>query len=174
MKKSVILTILVIYIAAIVTVGFIGIALKIRSGDVKYVEQIKVSDSFKDTYNYSSEPVVVNGEVIADGSIEWKYDKEKENVIIIKCQAVPSDAANTTLKYVLDLDQGFDEANPPEDITGKTFSFLVQKDGTLRITLLKDKDVTVTVKSSDRNPGASLRIRIKIKIGGGGIVPPKK
>lgn len=165
MKKSVILAIAVIYIASIITVGFIGIALKIRAGDVKYVESINCV-----TDGYSSEAVVDReGNKVADGSIEVTYEAGVQ--VVIKCQAVPSDAKNTTLKYVLDTNAGYDATNPPDDLTGKTFSYVINNDGTLTVTLLKENDVNITVKSSDRNPGASLKILIKVKITGGNIVP---
>lgn len=167
MKKSVILAIAVIYIASIITVGFIGIALKIRAGDVKYVESINCV-----TDGYTTDPELTSdkdGNKIVDGAIPVTFEAGLQ--VVIKCQAVPSDAKNPTLKYVLDNNAGYDANNPPDDLTGKQFSYVINNDGTLTVTLLKANDVIITVKSSDRNPGASLKILIKVKITGGNIVP---
>ena len=47
MKKSVIITIIVIYVLAIVVVGFIGLKMKVYD-EQKYVEKIEcISDGFK-------------------------------------------------------------------------------------------------------------------------------
>lgn len=48
MKKSVIITIIVIYVLAIVVVGFIGLKMKVYD-EQKYVEKIEcISDGYKD------------------------------------------------------------------------------------------------------------------------------
>lgn len=162
MKKSVILTILIIYIIAIVVVGFIGIALKIYD-EKKYVESIECS-----TEGYV--PESLDGK--SDGYIEVQYKKNTDNLVVIKCRALPADATNTKLKLIVDKDKGYDVDNPPEDVSNFEFWYRDNKDGTWTINLLKGKSQQISVQPTDR-AGVKLIILIEVKISGGGIVPPK-
>lgn len=162
MKKSVVLTILIIYILAIVVVGFIGIALKVYD-EKKYVEEIKcISD------NYIDEPVYnEKGEVIYDGTIEVKKKTNPDLTVVIKCRALPADATNTKLKISVS-DKGYDVDNPPEDTSGYEFWYRDNGDGTWTIKLLKEKSQTITILPTDK-VGVKLKIRIEIKKSGSDI-----
>ena len=164
MKKSVILVIGIIYIAAIITVGFIGIALKVYD-EKKYVESIECKS---DNYIEETDPDL---KTKWDGYIEIKYNKDAENLVIIKCLANPSDATNKKLKLFGVEDKGYDLDNPPEDLTGKEFGYRDNGDGTWTIKLIKNTSQIITVVSTDRNPSAKIRIQIKVKKSGSGIVP---
>lgn len=163
MKKSVVLTILIIYIIAIVVVGFIGIALKVYD-EKKYVEQI---ECLTEGYVHGS----VEG-TNCDGYIEVQYKKNVDNLVIIKCRALPADATNTKLKLVVDKEKGYDVDNPPEDVSNYEFWYRDNGDGTWTINLLKGKSQRISVQPTDR-AGVKLVILIEVKISGGGIVPPK-
>lgn len=162
MKKSVVLTILIIYIIAIVVVGFIGIALKVYD-EKKYVERIECINE-----EYVNEPVYdeSDGSLIGDGYILIKKKDNPDLTIVIKCRALPADATNTTLK--LQVNGGYDFDNPPEDTTGYKFWYRDNGDGTWTIKLLVEKDQTITVVPTDR-AGIKLKIRIKVKKSGADI-----
>ena len=163
MKKSVILTILIIYILAIVVVGFIGIALRIYD-EKKYVESIECL-----TENYVSGAVEGTK---CDGYIDVTYKKNTDNLVVIKCRALPADATNTKLKLSVDKEKGYDVDNPPEDTSNYEFWYRDNGDGTWTINILKAKSQQVTVQPTDR-AGVKLVILIEVKQSGGGIVPPK-
>ena len=109
MKKSVIITIAIIYILAIVIVGFLGIALKIYD-EHKYVESIKcITEGYQDGQIEGAN---------CDGYIIVKYKNNTENKILLKCQAEPADATNTKLKLQVDVKKGYDYNNPAENRSG--------------------------------------------------------
>ena len=163
MKKSVILTILIIYILAIVVVGFIGIALKVYD-EKKYVEEIEcISEGY------------IHGNVEGtkcDGYIEVTYKKNVDNLVVIKCRALPADATNTKLKLSVDTEKGYDADNPPEDTSNYEFWYRDNGDGTWTINIIQGKSQQISVQPTDR-AGVKLNILIEVKKSGGGIVPPK-
>ena len=162
MKKSVILTILIIYILAIVVVGFIGIALRIYD-EKKYVESIECLSE-----KYVNEPVYDQdtNELIADGYIPVKKKDNPDLTVVIKCRALPADATNTKLK--ISVSGGYDIDNPPEDTTGYKSWYRDNGDGTWTIKLLEEKDQTITIYPTDRT-GIKLKIRIMVKKSGADV-----
>ena len=91
MKKSVILTISIIYILAIVVVGFLGIALKVYNEKV-YVEKIICI-----TEGYET----VENDEHCDGIITVQQNQE----VVIKCQVEPDNATNPNLRFDYDHDE---------------------------------------------------------------------
>jgi len=141
MKKSVILTILVIYIFAILTVGFIGIAQKV------YDEKINVTG-----IECLNEYVAVEN---ADYDIEIQLPKG-ETTVILSCRAVPANATVPVLDYYSD---------------NENVEVVKNDDGTCTVTLVgKVRSAIVIVKSTDRTPGVQLRIKIKQTISGDDIL----
>lgn len=137
MKKSVIIAIGIIYILAILTVGFIGIAVR------PYDEVIKVESI-----------VCLNQDAKADTSGSGKYDYEivlpvNVDTVTLICEARPQNATVRTLSYSADKteDQGV--------------TLVMNKDGTCTVTLDSVFSTIVTVKADDRPNGAILKIRIK-------------
>lgn len=139
MKKSVVLSIAVIYIIAIIVVGFLGQALKVYNENI-YVESIScISDDFVE-YNTNSEDYK-NGYI---GYIQ--PDKYEEGLkVLIKCRVEPANATHKVLEYI-----SSDES---------TCVIQTQEDGTAIATFLKAGTVTVIIKSTD-NGDAQVKIKI--------------
>ena len=144
MKKSVIIAIFIIYVLAILTVGFIGIAVK------PYDEVIKVESI-----------ICLNNDAKVNDTDTGGYDIEVslpkgEQSITLMCEARPENATIRTLSY---------SSNKTEGVT-----LTQNKDGTCTVTLSEDvKTVIITVKANDRPNGAVLKIKIKSKISGSDI-----
>lgn len=81
MKKSVVITIFIIYIASIIAIGFFGIKLKVYD-EVKYVKEIKVS---VETTNEDAIKMVDVGKNSSTGNNEYKlyvdYTKFETRVV---------------------------------------------------------------------------------------------
>ena len=137
MKKSVIISIVIIYLLAIVTVGFIGIAQKVYD-EVVYVEKIEcINDDYQEKPSND-----IDGEIIVP---------KGANQVVIKCRAIPANATNTKLSY---------EANKPED----QIVVVDNGDGTATVHFKKNINaVIITIKSTDKPPGVSLNIKINNK-----------
>lgn len=137
MKKSVILTICIIYIVAIIAVGFLGVAMKVYN-ESKYVEEIVCT-----TEGYEPTPDAED----CDGVIKAK----KGDIIVIKCSVKPDNADNSELDFIFEQ----------TDIDAGKYEITINNDNTITIKILKFcKPVVITVRSIDRNPGVSLRIKI--------------
>lgn len=138
MKKSVVLTISIIYILAIVVVGFLGIALKVYNEKV-YVESIVcITEGYEE---------IVNDEY-CDGEIKAKKNQE----IVIKCQVKPDNATNATLRFDYDHDE-----------VGKLFEIFENSDGTCTIKMLDTGSAYITIVPTDRNSNISLTIKVYCK-----------
>lgn len=141
MKKSVILMIAIIYIIAIVLVGFLGLKMKVYN-EKKYVESIECI----------SEDYVVNENKINpddfDGSIKKTYRKGLK--IELVCRVLPENADNKKLKYI------YDEENAPFIITEN-------EDGTAVVEFIRGGSGKVIVKATD-NKGVQLIIQINAQI----------
>ena len=137
MKKSVILTISIIYILAIVVVGFLGIALKVYNEKV-YVEKIIcITDGYKEVENKEY-----------DGKIEVKKNQE----VVIKCQVEPDNATNPILRF------DFDDSE-----LGTLFTFVENGDGTWTIKMLDTGTVYIDIVPTDRSSNISLTIQINCR-----------
>lgn len=142
MKKSVIISIVVIYIFAILTVGFIGIAQKVYD-EVKYVERIECLTKHEI-------------DKTSDHDILIKLEKGQME-IELQCRAYPLDATTTKLDYSSNSDQ---------------VQVVKNDDGTCRVIFTESspKNVIITVKSTDKTPGVTLKILIKQKTNSGDII----
>lgn len=136
MKKSVILSIVIIYIVAIIAVGFLGVAMKVYN-EKKYVEEIVCT-----TEGYVATPDASD----CDGVIK----AEKEDIIVIKCSVKPDNADNTAFDFIYDQ----------TDVDAGKYTVTINNDNTITIKILKSCKPVITVRSTDRNPGVSLRIKI--------------
>ena len=134
MKKSVIIAIFIIYILAIVTVGFVGIAAK------AYEEVINVSEIVCLNENYK-----IN---TGTGDYDIQIDlPQGEKSITLICEARPTDASKKELDYYANKDQ---------------VTLIKNSDGSCTVNFDDDLAyVTITVKATDRPKGATLKIRIK-------------
>lgn len=144
MKKSVIISIFIIYVLAILTVGFIGIA-------VRPYDEVIVVDS-----------IICLNENQKKAEAGKNYDievalPEGEHSITLICEARPENATNRTLSF------------SSEEKDGVTIT--PNKDGTCTVTFEKNiNGVIVTVYANDRPKGAVLKIRVKGKISGSDIL----
>ena len=145
MKKSVILTITIIYIVAIIAVGFLGVAMKVYN-EAKYVQEIVCT-----TEGYEATPDAAD----CDGVIQAK----KNDVIVIKCIVKPDNADNTDFDFI------YDET----DVAAGKYEITINNDNTLTIKILKPCTPVIAVRSTDRNPGVTLRIKINCKAAGSDI-----
>ncbi len=138
MKKSVVLTISIIYILAIVVVGFLGIALKVYNEKVYVEEIVCITEGYEE---------IVNDE-FCDGQIIAKKNQE----IVIKCQVKPDNATNPMLRFDYDHDE-----------VGKLFEIVENGDGTCTIKMLDAGAAYITIVPTDRNSNISLTIKVYCK-----------
>lgn len=146
MKKSVILVIAIIYVLAIVVVGFIGIRMKIYDANI-YVEKI---ECISDNYQKCNE----NNDLFHkgyDGYISVIYEENLK--VLIKCNIYPENASEKKLEYIYDK-------------SSTTYTLTYNEDGTASVEFLKGGSATIIVKSTD-NVGASIKILINaVDLGG--------
>lgn len=143
MKKSVILTIAVIYILAIVIVGFLGIKMKVYNEKV-YVKDIIV---LTDGYQEYTDDTNVGKDKIEKGINGYIKNTFKEGLKVeIKCQVIPDNATEKKLDYTyLKKDE--------------SYIITIQDDGTAVIEFKKPGVLLLTVNSTD-NAGAKKTIEI--------------
>lgn len=138
MKKSLIIILLVIYIFAVVIVGFLGLKMKV-SEPIIYVDEIEcISAGFiKNTNKKEGEE---------DGSIRVNYvENLKVNII---CRVKPDNAIATPLEFISEESTKYD--------------LVKNDDGTATITFNEFcPAVTVTVKAGD-SKGAQLKIKLLV------------
>lgn len=139
MKKSVVLTIGIIYLFAIVIVGFIGIKMKVYNANV-YVESIECISSGYTEYKEGS----LDRNQGYSGYISTKY--EKGLVVLLKCKIFPENATEKDLEYIYDKNQS-------------TYKLVVNDDGTASVMFLKGGNATITIRATD-----NVHKEIKIKI----------
>jgi hypothetical protein len=146
MKKSVILVIAVIYVLAIVVVGFIGIRMKIYNANV-YVEKIEcVSDNYRKCNE--NDDFYQKG---YDGYISVIYEENLK--VLIKCNIYPENASEKKLEYIYDK-------------SSTTYTLTYNDDGTANVEFFKGGSATIIVKSTD-NVGTSIKILINaVDLGG--------
>lgn len=138
MKKSVIIAILIVYIASILAVGFFGIKMKVYDENV-YVSSIEcLSD------NYKAYDEIKKDGICGEIKVEFK---EKGMRIDLVCRCNPSNATNQDLEY------RFDESNPVE--------FYKNSDYTGYFIINSGCDFVVTIVAQDGH-NASMKIRINV------------
>lgn len=96
MKKSVVIVIALIYVAAIALVSFLGLNPKIYNQNV-YVEGITVSSDHQIEKFQGEDAIYFLNEFKEDGTRTVKLD----------CEVRPDDATNKKINYVLDQDDTF-------------------------------------------------------------------
>lgn len=140
MKKSVIVSIAVIYIIAIVVVGFIGMKMKVANALVP-VEKIECvsEDAVKSTGDKVNE---------YDYSIKKNYTEGLK--VEIKCQITPDNATQKRLEYI------YDESKTD------TYTLTVNPDGTATVSFYNRGSATIIVKATDNN-GVNITIKILVR-----------
>lgn len=135
MKKSVVLAIVVVYVFAIVIVGFIGIRMKIYNPDVNIETIICETEGYSEIDEHN-------------GIIKRNY--EKNLAIIIKCKYLPLDANQFPKGYPFE----YICYEKPSD-----YKLTVLGDGTCKIEFYRNCTCDVTVKAQD-----SHQVQLKISI----------
>ena len=96
MKKSVIIVIALIYIAAIALVSFLGLNPKVYN-DITYVESIKVTSDREIKKIQGEDSIHFLNEFKADGT----------RTIQLYCEVKPDNATNSKVNYVLEKDNTY-------------------------------------------------------------------
>ena len=96
MKKSVIIVIALIYIAAIALVSFLGLNPKVYN-DITYVESIKVTSDREIKKIQGEDSIHFLNEFKADGT----------RTVQLYCEVKPDNATNSKVNYVLEKDNTY-------------------------------------------------------------------
>ena len=96
MKKSVIIVIALIYIAAIALVSFLGLNPKVYN-DITYVESIKITSDREIKKIQGEDSIHFINEFKADGT----------RTIQLYCEVKPDNATNSKVNYVLEKDNTY-------------------------------------------------------------------
>ncbi len=179
MKKSVILLIIIVYVASVLMVGLLGVKMNLGE-QVKYVTQIeylpdgelKTETEEKKTYVsgtkreivYSSRYKVNDTEmydvVIGDNIVYDEANETFEAVTFeINFRTYPDDAKTKTLKFSFEEDKLYDKDKNPSG------SISVEKDSkgdSLTVTFLKNDSVTFKVTPTVQGGGADVSLYVKI------------
>ena len=140
MKKSVVLTIAIIYIVAVVAVGVFGISVRIPE-QIVYVDKITcVSDGYK-SYEDNQDKLALG----YDGYISKTYSKGLK--VVIQCAINPIDATNGDLIYI------YDESR------SDVYTVEVRPDGTAVVSFHQSGSAIITIKAAD-SKGVSTKIEI--------------
>lgn len=144
MKKSVILTIAVIYILAIVVVGFMGIRMQVYEEKVYVDEIVMLTEGYKP---YTKDTAL--GESKLNEGIDGYITKSfKEGLKVeLKCQVKPDNADNKNLLFSCDASDDY--------------KLVMNSDGTATIEFYKGCVATVLIKSAD-GKGANMTVEIKV------------
>lgn len=134
MKKSVIITIIVIYVIAIFVVGFIGMEMEVANELVPVENIVCVTDGAEKKENEEYDYLI-------------KSSFEEGLKIELKCQVIPDNATQKKLQYIGE---------------GQSFKLTPNSDGTATVEFLKKGSATITVKSTDNN-GVSIKIKILVR-----------
>lgn len=135
MKKSVIITIIIVYIIAIFVVGFMGMEIEIAN------ELVPVEDI-----------ICVNEDATkADANGDYDYVIKKSYVeglkVELKCQVIPDNATQKKLEYLGG---------------GSSYKVTTNSDGTATVEFFNRGAATITVKATDNN-GKSIVIKILVR-----------
>jgi hypothetical protein len=93
MKKSVIIIIALIYVAAIALVSFIGLNSKTYN-DIVYVEKIEVAADHEIELYHGEDIIYLLNEFKSDGT----------RTVQLNCKVTPDNASNPKINYVLETD----------------------------------------------------------------------
>lgn len=150
MKKSVIMTIAVVYILAIVAVSFLGMKMFIYDAEVPVEEIIcKSSDKVSSQpYEYVKSTV----DPAFDGEIKIKFDQKLKNEVVIDCYVKPDNASNKKVSYHWN-------ANEQEKYKIK----IEEKDGCLYVTFTEKGSIIITAYANDDSK-KELKIKVSTKL----------
>lgn len=144
MKKSVILTIAVIYILAIVIVGFLGIRMNVYDEKV-YVDEILI---ISDNYKKYDPNTLLGAQKINDGYSGYFQESFKQGLKIeVKCQVKPDNASIKKVIY--------------SQIDSQDCKLIVKEDGTAVIEFYRGTVVDLIISSAD-SVGKSIKIQIQV------------
>lgn len=144
MKKSVILTILVMYLFAIIIVGFVGVKLKIYD-ETRYVEKIICTNSkYVELSESEKDKLESTGEEIYDGYIFVLYTEGLK--VDLKFDVLPENANNKKLNFVYPQSDGFTLENTSD--TSAILSFSKPDSVTIRVTSNDNSGVSIVIKVS--------------------------
>lgn len=152
MKKTSIIAIALIYLVAVILVGFLGIKLKVYN-EVIYAEKImwdsnelEKQSGFKVEKN---KDVLLSQGLKTDASLKYVVLGFSEDITInIKCYCIPENATNTKLDYY------FDDVGDHVDLK-------IKDDNTADIIFSSSAGFTLYVKTTDgKDTSYSIRIDI--------------
>ncbi len=145
MKKSVIISIGIVYIVAIIVVGLFGQKLHIYNPVVYATEVVCHSETYKEYTEEEKEKRNADGVItLLSFTLGMKVE--------LKCQALPNNVTNNALNYMYETDK-FDES---------IVVLTVNSDYTASLTFYEPVTMIINVKAAD---GHGARLRIKIIIG---------
>lgn len=142
MKKSVIFTIVVIYLLAIVLVGFMGQKLTVYDAKIDVQSITCESEGYVnyDPNNPKDVQWINDGYV---GKISLRYEEGMR--VLLKCRIYPADATEQKVQYISG---------------NKTYGVIsYNEDGTAYLDILKAGTFDVTIQATDHK-----KVSIKIKI----------
>lgn len=140
MKKSVILIISIIYILAIVVVGFIGMEIDFNVKS-KYVEEIIIIS--EDYVKNTDEEKAATG---IDGYIQKNYQPGLQ--VWVKCKVIPDDADWSSVTFNIDNNDGC--------------TLIDNKDGTATVEFSRSGSCVLLIEAND-NSASQTRKKILIK-----------
>ena len=154
MKKTSIIAIVLIYMVAIIVVGFLGVKMQVDN-PIIYAEKIvwNSSDLEKNTkFKIEKDKTVLESEGLdTDAKLQYSTLMLTEPLKInIKCYVEPANATNTKLDYY------FDSTGIEDSV-----SIEIKGDNTADITFVKAASFTLFVKSTD---GKNITYKIRINI----------
>ena len=150
MKKSVIMTIAVVYVLAIVAVSFLGMKMFIYNPEIPVEEIICRSEDKVSTQKYAYVKNT-NPKLKYDGTISIKYDENYDNQIVVDCYVKPDNSTVKTVSYWWDK-----SAATNHNIT------IIEKDGCLYVKFNKTASINIIVSANDDSK-KSITIKVSAK-----------
>ena len=148
MKKSVLIIILVIYVASIMFIGFFGMEIALFDEKL-YVEQIIVTNETCEQYSVhdSESEGITYITFFYDNSYEGDWQSGyNPNTVILGYRVVPEDATNRSVSF--SYDENYDGGNPYGEVT---------ENGIVRFK--RWGSITVTITALD---GSSTKTRVTV------------
>lgn len=144
MKKTVVIAIILVYIASIVIVNFFGLEISIFDGNT-YVSEIRCDNLYLQSENGGQIPYKNERDGMKFFSFEYDdsgepYTKENigfnPNTVVLQYHVYPENANNKKVSFIYD-----------ETLAGEDWIFL--KDKASVIFLAPQSSITVTIRSTD-------------------------
>ncbi len=171
MKKSVILLILIVYIASIMVVGFYGIKIKVY--DEKIMVEDIICENLEEFNGIDCAASEIEGyKKLYSQGIDYyatkKYYDEYEDegfVIIVKFAVLPRDATEQGIEFVFETNDqttSSSENNSSVEQTKPRYTIIDNKNGTATITIYKKCSVVFQVRPMDKASNAIKTVRIDV------------